>query len=239
MAIPDFVRDDLAKLDLALTDEQVGRLDAYLTHLLETNQQMNLTAVRDADAAWRRLIIDSLTALPWLAAVPAEARVIDVGSGGGMPGIPVAIARPDLQVTLLEATGKKAKFLESCVAKVPLPNVKVLCSRAESAGQDKAHRQQYDAAVCRAVGPMRELLEYTLPLVKVGGVLLAMKGPSLEKELEEASDALHKLGAGEVQVYDAYPPGFEINTVVVQVTKQQATPKQYPRAPGTPRLEPL
>ncbi len=239
MPIPDFVRDDLTRLDLVLSDEQLARLDFYLTHLLETNQHMNLTAVRESEAAWRRLIIDSLTILPWMASIPADARVIDVGSGGGMPGIPLAIARPDLGVTLLEATGKKAKFLESCVAKVPLPNVKVLASRAETAGQDKAHRQQYDVAVCRAVGPLRELLEYTLPLVKVGGVLLAMKGPSLEKELEDASDALHRLGAGEVQVFDAYPPGFEINTVVVQVTKQHQTHKQYPRAPGVPRMEPL
>ncbi len=239
MVIPDFVNDDLAELGIEAPGEMLDQLALYLDHLLAVNQRMNLTAVRDVDAAWRRLVIDSLTLLPALADVAEDAGIIDVGSGGGLPGVPLAITRPDVRMTLLETTGKKARFLESCVAKLSLTNTKVLNSRAETAGQEKEHRQQYDVVVCRGVGPMAELLEYTLPLLKVGGMLLAMKGPKVAEELEQAGDALHVLGGGEIEVIDAYPEGFEINTVIVRVMKIAQTPRTYPRTPGTPRQFPL
>jgi len=239
MSIPPFVHDDLIRLGIEVPPPMLDQLAVYLDHLLTINQQMNLTAVREVDAAWRRLIIDSLTLLPAMEDVPEGAKVIDVGSGGGLPGIPLAITRPDLAVTLLETTGKKARFLESCVVATKLENVKVLNTRAEVAGQDKLHRQQYDVAVCRGVGPMAELLEYTLPLVKVGGMLMAMKGPKVEEELEQSGDALLALGGGEVEVFDAYPEGFDINTVIVRVIKADSTPKMYPRTPGTPRQFPI
>jgi 16S rRNA (guanine527-N7)-methyltransferase len=237
--IPAFVRDDLARLGIALPDEALPTLAKYLALLLGANEQFNLTAIREPEAAWRRHVIDSLTILPGLDQLPAGASVIDVGSGGGLPGIPLAVARPDLTVTLLESTGKKATFLRRCVAETPLPNVKVVQERAEIAGQDRAHRQAYSAVVCRAIGPMREVLEYTLPLAKLGGVVLAMKGPKAEAELDEAADALDTLGAGEIQVFDAYPEGFDQNTVGVSVTKERPTPKAYPRRPGVPRQSPL
>lgn len=237
--IPDFVRDDLARLGIEVPAEMLERLARYLDLLLEANQSINLTAVRERDAAWRRHIVDSLTLLPLLEDLPEDAAVIDVGSGGGLPGVPVAITRPDLRVTLLEATGKKARFLDRCVAEVPLPGCRVLALRAETAGQDPNHRQSYDAAICRAVGPMSELLEYALPLVRVGGRVLAMKGPSVPAELEKAADALAVLGAGELQVVEAYPEGFGLDTVVVSIAKDQPTPREFPRSPGTPRHEPL
>ena len=151
--------------------------------------------------------------------------------------MPLAIVLPALRFTLIEATGKKARFIEQAAA--TLDNVNVVAQRAEDVGQDAHHRQQYDAAICRAVGPMRELLEYTLPLVKVGGILLAMKGPSVEDELELAGDALQTLGGGDVQLIDAYPDGFDIRTVIVGVVKARSTPKDYPRRPGVPRQDPL
>ncbi len=242
MLIPEFVTQELATIDVVLGPRQLELLGRYLDLLLETNKQFNLTAIKDADAAWRRHIIDSLTLLPGLADVESASRVIDVGSGGGLPGIPVAIARPDLSVTLLEATGKKARFLERCAAELPLPNVAVLNLRAESAGRDRDHRERYDVVICRAVGPMAELLEYTLPLVAVGGRLLAMKGPSVERELDAAGDALAILGAGELQVIEAYPPtsqGPAADALIVSVSKENPTPRLYPRAPGMPRQEPL
>jgi 16S rRNA (guanine527-N7)-methyltransferase len=165
--------------------------------------------------------------------------LIDVGSGGGLPGVPLAIARPDIKVTLLEATGKKADFLRRCVAELPLPNARVVNDRAENAGQDKTHRQAYDVVVCRAIGPMREILEYTLPLLRVGGMLLAMKGPKAEQELAEAADALDILGAGDLKVFDAWPEGADQNTVIVSILKDRPTPREYPRKPGVPRQTPL
>jgi 16S rRNA (guanine527-N7)-methyltransferase len=237
--VPQSVRDDLARLDIALPDAALAQLAAYLDLLLDANTRMNLTAIKERDEAWRRHVIDSLTLLPGFEHVQPGAKVIDVGSGGGLPGVPLAIALPDNQFTLLEATGKKARFLEETARALNLNNVRVVNDRAETVGQNRAHREQYDVAVCRAIGPMRELLEYTLPLVKLGGRVLAMKGPKAEQELEEAADAMATLGAGDVKVFDAYPEGFGVNTVIVSLIKERPTPRQFPRLPGVPRHEPL
>ena len=239
--IPGFVVAELGRLALRVppTPEQLTRLARYLDLLLETNQKFNLTGIRDREAAWRRHIIDSLTLLPLLAGVGKNARLMDVGSGGGLPGIPLAITRPDLRMTLLEATGKKARFLAQCVKDIPLPNVTVLNRRAETAGQDSSYREKFDIVVCRAVGPLNEILEYTLPLVHLGGELLAMKGPKVEEELDRAADAMMILGAGELQVIQAYPDDWGMDTVIVRLTKERPTPDAYPRLPGMPRLEPL
>ncbi len=231
-AVPDFVRDDLTKLGIEIPEPMLAALADYLDMLLETNQRMNLTGIRDRDAAWRRHIVDSLTLLAFLADVPEDAKLLDVGSGGGLPGVVLTITRPDVNVSMLEATGKKAVFLRKFCKNV-------IRDRAEAAGQDDAHRGQYDVVTCRAVGPMRELLEYTLPFLRVGGMLLAMKGPSVEEELRDAGDALATLGGGAIEVIDAYPEGFELNTVIVRVMKQEPTPKTYPRLPGVPRQTPL
>ena len=237
--LPPFVRDDLDALGFDLPDPLLDRLAEYLALLLETNQRINLTAVRDVDEAWRRLIIDSLTPLPGLEDFTEGSRVSDVGSGGGLPGIPLAIARPDLAFTLLESTGKKARFLDQAAHDLALDNVTVLPMRAETAGQDPAHRERYDAAVCRAVGPMNVLLELCLPLVKPAGRLLAMKGPKARAELDAAGDAMDRLGAGELAVYDAYPERFDNDLVIIALDKDRATPKKYPRQPGLPKREPL
>ncbi len=135
--VPDFVPATLQRCGVTLDDEQLGLLARYLNMLLETNQRVNLTAVREPDAAWRRLILDSLTLVPGLEPLSAEATLIDIGSGGGLPGIPLAIARPDLRFTLLEATGKKTRFLQQCVDELPLKNTTVLNDRAEPVGQNR------------------------------------------------------------------------------------------------------
>lgn len=237
--VPPSVLDDLRKLCLLVSAHELDLLSAYLSLLLDTNRRVNLTAVRDRAAAWRRHIVDSLTLLPLLQDLSPGSRLIDVGSGGGLPGVPLAITRPDLRVTLLEATGKKARFLETCRRQLPLPNLAVLNARAEEAGQAPSHRERYDLATVRALGPLAELLEYTLPLVRVGGRVLAMKGPAVGQELQAAKHALAELGAGHADVFDAYPPSFAIDSVIVQVTKSRATPRRYPRAPGIPRRRPL
>lgn len=237
--VPEFVRADLRELEVGLAEASLQQLARYLDLLLEANEKVNLTAVREREEAWRRLIVDSLTVLPDLAAFQAWARVVDIGTGGGLPGIPVAIARPELQVTLLEATGKKVRLLEGFIGSLGLKNCRALQGRAEALGQRPEHRAQYDAAVSRAVGAMSAVLEYSLPLVKVGGGVLAMKGPRVEQELEEATEALDELGAGELQVAEAYPPSFENELVVVQVVKDRPTPGAYPRNAGRMRQRPL
>lgn len=239
MSVPAFVPDELQRLGLEAAVETLPRQAQFLDRLLETNQQFNLTAIRDRDTAWRRHIIDSLTLLPFVEDMPAGASLVDVGSGGGMPGVPVAIARVDLRLTLLEATGKKARFLATTISALQIPNSRVVNERAETAGQDPAHRQQYDAACCRAIGPMSQLLEYCMPLIRVGGRLLAMKGPKAESELGDAVRAAESLGAGELGVYDSYVDGFDRESVIIVIEKARPTPRKYPRKPGVPRQSPL
>lgn len=222
---------------IELTDAEREALGRYLWLLLDANRRFNLTAIREPTEAWMRHIFDSLTLLPHLIDSDAKA-IIDVGSGGGLPGIPLAACLGDVQITLLEATGKKARFLEAVAADLSLDHVRVVNERAETAGQDKAHRQRYDIAIARAVGPMRVMLEYTMPLLRGGGRLLAMKGRQAEAELDEAGDALMILGDGEVEVFDAV--GDESgDAVIVVVTKHGPTPKAYPRRPGEPKTNPL
>jgi 16S rRNA (guanine527-N7)-methyltransferase len=229
-------------IGVSVSTEQARLLAAYLDLLLETNKQFNLTAIKEPLLAWDRHIFDSLSIVPAAMASPALSEpvtsIIDVGSGGGLPGIPLAIMLPDVGVTLLEATGKKARFLRTVADTLNLRNIAVLNDRAEVVGQDKAHRQRYDVATARAVGPLNVLLEFTMPLVKVGGRVLAMKGKAAETELEQAADALMLLGGGEVNVYEALP-GFEDEAVIIEILKTQQTPRAYPRRPGTPKIEPL
>jgi 16S rRNA (guanine527-N7)-methyltransferase len=237
--IPEFVPQHLQAIGVEITDEQLQLLAAYLHLMLETNKQFNLTAIREPEEAWKRHIIDSLTLVPGLIEWPENSTLIDVGTGGGLPGIPIAIAIPKLKVTLLETTGKKANFCKRVAEELGLKNIVVINNRAETLGQNKLYREQFDMAVSRAVGPMRILLEFMLPLVKVGGWMYALKGPALEQELADAGDALTKLGAGEIVAVEAYPDGFDNHSVVVGIEKADRTPKTYPRLPGIPKQQPL
>ena len=209
------------------------RLARYLELLLEANQRFNLTAITDPAQAWVRHILDSLTLVPLIAA--AEARIIlDVGSGGGLPGIPLAIVLPQVRFTLLEATGKKARFLQEAIATLGLSNAAVVNDRAEIVGQDhQHHREQYDIVMARAVGRLPVLLELTVPFAKVGGLVLAMKGEQAGSEIADAKQALHLLHA---HVIDRRPTG---TGVIVVIEKQRKTPRIYPRAPGDPKRVPL
>ena len=244
MSIPDFVHDDLQALGFLVPAEMLEKLEAYLDMVLRANQTTNLTAIRHREQAWSRLIVDSLTPLPGL---PPEAggagrdavKLIDIGTGAGLPGVPLSIARPDIEVALVEATGKKAAFLQSVIDELGLDRTRVVQERAENVGQDAAHRAKYDVAVSRAVGPLPVVLEYSLPMLKVGGKVLAMKGPKAEAELRDSGDALAKLGGGEIAVIEAYPESFDNELVIVSVIKQSTTPKDYPRLPGLPKKMPL
>lgn len=240
-------------LGIAFEPEDLERLERYLGLLLATNEKFNLTAVTDPQEVWTRHVLDSLTLLPMLAsAEPAEGapagpagkgkpaeptplRVIDIGSGGGLPGIPLAITYPTARFTLVDATGKKATFLREAVKTLGLANVRVLCARAEVLGQDRKapHREHYDVAMARAVGPMATLAEYLVPLVRQGGVALAIKGQKAAEEMEAAAEALGLLGAVHVETVET-PTGR-----VVVLEKTIRTPWLYPRANGEPKRVPL
>ncbi len=208
------------------------RLGRFLKLLLEANTHFNLTAITDPDEAWMRHIYDGLTLVPHF--VSAEAtKVLDIGSGGGVPGIPLAIVLPSVQFTLLESTGKKATYLRETVERLELGNVTVINDRAEAIGATKDLRERYDIVTARAVGKLNVLLELTVPFAKVGGHVLAIKGERAADEIIEAKQALHVLHCA---VVDA---SRTLTGTIVSIEKLRKSPRIYPRRPGEPKRVPL
>jgi 16S rRNA (guanine527-N7)-methyltransferase len=231
-ATPAFL-DAIAELGVEFEAGDLDRLGRYLATLEEANRQFNLTRIVDPDEAWMRHIYDSLTLLPIISGVEAGS-VCDVGSGGGVPGIPLAICLPDVPFTLVESTGKKARFCASAAEICGCANVRVVNERAETVGQMREeHRESYDVVVARAVGAMAVVAELTVPLTAVGGLTLLIKGAKADEELKAAGGALRTLGAAYI---DTLPT--ETGRIVV-LEKQRTTPRIYPRRPGDPKREPL
>jgi len=226
-------------LGLSFAPGDVERLGVYLSLLLDANTRMNLTAIRDTEEAWDKHIYDALTLVPVLAGVSADGgqppSVIDVGSGGGIPGLVLACVMPGVRFTLLDATGKKCAFLRETADRLGLSNVAVAHDRAERAGAHPGgpHRAEHDAVVSRAVGRMAMLLELTVPLAKVGGLVVLTKGQKAEEELGEAKRALHMLHAAHAGTVNT-----ETGRVVV-IEKLRQTPRAYPRSDGEPKRAPL
>lgn len=211
-------------MDQDSRDELLGR---YVDLLLEANRRMNLTRIVDRDEAMSKHVADAMTVLPL---IPESAkRLADVGSGGGVPGIPVAIARPDLQIVLIESTRKKAEFLRTVACELELGNVTVDDRRAEQVGRSAA-RETFDVVVARAVATLDWLAEWCLPLARVGGVMLAMKGPKVAEELPLAKRAISLLGGGEAAVHPVELPGAS-GHVIVEIRKLRRTDPKYPRDP--------
>ncbi len=242
--IPDPVRarakdflDDSTGEGAAILD----RMARFVDLLLETNERMNLVRAKDLDEVWERHVFDSLSLLPWVDALDDQGvtgAVLDLGSGGGFPGIPLALARPNRRFVLVEATLKKADFLKSAVESLEIKNVQVFSKRAEDLGRDPSTRERYPLVVSRAVARMSVLLELALPLVEVGGVFLAMKGEKAEDELVGAKQALRLLGGeASIEPLDELFPGRK--ACVVQVDKVKRTQLAYPRPAGIPERKPL
>ncbi len=209
------------------------KLREYALLLAQANTRLNLTALRDPGHLWKRHIEESIRLGPWL---PRKGLVMDLGSGGGAPGIPLAIVCPGVRMVLMEATGKKATFLRAAVRDLDLGNTVVLEGRAETWGRSSEHRGRYDVIVARAVAALPELLELAVPFLKIGGCLLAIKGARVREEIVAAAGALRALGARLAEV--ARPDGAA-DPLVVRIHKTAATPDLYPRRPGMPRKRPL
>lgn len=217
-----------------------GRIARYHTLLCGWNARMNLTGDTDFAVAADRLYADSLAPLRLEGLFPQGASLIDVGSGAGFPGLPLAIARPDLQVTLLDALGKRVNFLAAVVEDLGLENVRLVHARAEDGGRDPAHRERYDVAVARAVAPLPVLCELLLPFVRVGGHMGCYKGPAAGAELEAGARAAKLLGGGAISALPVdIPSQPEWRHCVLLCQKEQKTVRQYPRKAGTPGREPL
>ncbi|CAA9424141.1 MAG: 16S rRNA (guanine(527)-N(7))-methyltransferase [uncultured Phycisphaerae bacterium] len=225
-----------ARANVTLSEAQHAQLARYLDLLLDANQRMNLTRITDRAAAEVQHVGDALTVLPFLPAAGAI-RLADVGSGGGVPGIPLAIARPDARVMLVESTKKKAAFLKQAAAELGLSNVSVSEWRAEDVGRSNS-RETFDVAVARAVATLDWLAEWCLPLAKPGGRLLAMKGARAAEEVPAAARAIKLLGGGPAVVHPVDLPGSE-HRVIVEVPKVARTADRFPRPATQAKGKPL
>lgn len=212
----------------------------YRERLLSERDRAGLTSLTDPEAIERRHFGESLALLEALeTASMLKSPVIDVGSGAGFPGLPMKIARPDLEMALLEATGKKAAFLTALVKELGLAGVNVINARAEDLGRDPVYRGEAALVVARAVAPLRVLLELTLPLLRLGGVLATPKGSGAQREVREAATALEALGGEIVSVQRLSVPAPGVTPTLVLVRKMRPTPERYPRRTGIPAKRPL
>ncbi len=228
---------------IVFDDGDVEKLGLYLAMLMHANTRMNLTAIRDEAEAWDKHIFDSLTLVPVMSELEDEASVIDIGSGGGLPGIPLAIVMPKVWFTLMDATKKKIEYLDQVIDGIGLKNVRAINARAEQLGIDRgekthdgrkgAHREHYDLVMARGVGQIAMLAELTVPLAKIGGLILMTKGQKAEQELIDAKAALHMLHTNHAGTIET-PTGK-----IVVLEKQRKTPRDYPRRDGEPKRAPL
>ncbi len=214
------------------------KLEQYRNLLLEWNEHVNLTAITDPEEIRIKHFEDSLTCLK-TDLFASGVKVIDVGTGAGFPGLPLAMARPDISVTLLDSLKKRLLFLDEVIRQTDTKNAVTVHARAEDGGRDKKLREQFDIVVSRAVSRLSVLCEYTLPYLKVGGTLIAMKGPSAEEELAEAKNAISVLGGGEVTLQKTALEDESLSHCLVLIKKVRPTPTTYPRKAGTPTKNPL
>lgn len=222
----------------SICPEQLQAFTAYYELLVDWNTRINLTAITEPEQVAVKHMIDSVSCHD-PAVFFAGARVIDVGTGAGFPGLPLKIFQPDLQLTLLDSLNKRVKFLQTVADALLLPDIAVIHARAEEGARSKAYREMFDVAVSRAVARLPVLCEYCLPFVKVGGYFVALKGMQYGAEAEEAKKAVFLLGGKIEQIRPIKLPGLEDTRAVIYIKKVKKTPAVYPRKAGTPEKNPL
>jgi 16S rRNA (guanine527-N7)-methyltransferase len=227
-----------AMLDLRLSARQRANFQTYAEELARWSRRFNLSAITDPYGIEIKHFLDSLTCLRVLG-LACSGRLVDIGSGAGFPGLPLKIACPKLEVTLVEATGKKAEFCRHVIECLSLGGIDVEHARAEDFGRVAGRRQSYDWAVARAVAPLPTLTEYLLPMLKIGGRAVAQKGETGPSEAHEADEALRILGGRVSQLIPIELPGVAETRYLVVIDKLAATPAKYPRRAGMPLKRPL
>ncbi|HIV02852.1 MAG TPA: 16S rRNA (guanine(527)-N(7))-methyltransferase RsmG, partial [Candidatus Aphodoplasma excrementigallinarum] len=222
------LQEGLRRLGLDSGEAVIAQFLTYYELLVSYNKKVNLTAITAPEEVAVKHFLDSVALLA-LFDLPRGARVVDVGTGAGFPGLPLKIVRPDIDLTLVDALGKRVTFLRMCADTLGLTQVTCLHARAEELGKKAEHREQYDVAVSRAVANLATLSEYCLPLVRLGGTFAALKGPAAPQELSGAKNAIAVLGGGNACIKLAEIADAELKHAVVLVDKIGHTPPKYPR----------
>ena len=229
-----------AELSLTLTETQKEQFYQYYEMLIEWNKVMNLTAITELSEVVTKHFVDSLLLVKVLKDIDQKPyHVVDVGTGAGFPGIPLKIAFPNLQITLLDSLNKRVGFLNEVIKALGLTDITAVHGRAEDFGRDAKHREQYDLCVSRAVANMSTLSEYCLPLVKKDGLFIPYKSGKVVEEAKQAESAVKKLGGEMNPVITHILPGTDVERTFIPVKKVGITAKKYPRKAGLPSKEPL
>lgn len=223
---------------MKLTEEQNLKLEKYMEGILSWNEKVNLTNITDPAEFRIKHNADSLMCVDFPEFQSAK-NVIDVGTGGGFPGIPLAVYAPDKNFTLLDSLNKRLKIIDELAGSLDISNITLVHGRAEDIARTKEHREKYDLCVSRAVSNLATLSEYCLPFIKVGGYLLAYKGPGAEQEAEDAAKALKILGGRLVGIRETTMEEYGLDHRILVIEKVRNTPKTYPRKAGTPLKDPL
>ena len=232
-----YLINTLSKWNFVLTEEKINQLDKYYELLIEKNKVMNLTAITDFDEVIVKHFADSLSICTVL---PEDVKTVcDLGTGAGFPGIPMAIAYPNLKFTLIDSLNKRIKFLQEVVDTLELKNVELVHARAEEAGKNKIFRESFDLVVSRAVANISTLSEYCLPLVKLDGYFISFKSGDITEEINQSGSAITKLGGKLKKPILFTLPETDISRSFLIINKIKSTPKAYPRKAGTPSKEPL
>ena len=225
----DLMKSSLNEVGRLFSTEEYDKFIRYMELLKEWNEKVNLTAITEDQEIITKHFIDSLKVFKFRPLEDAES-IIDVGTGAGFPGLPIKIVNPAVKLTLLDSLNKRLNFLKEVVTELKLEDVKFVHSRAEDGGRNPELREMYDIAISRAVGNMTLLSELCLPYVKVGGYFIALKGPSVEEEVNEAKHAISLLGGKLEEIMDVEIEGTDLNHKLVIIKKIKNTPNTYPRS---------
>lgn len=234
----DYLVKTLSSWNFDISDEQINKLDIFYEMLIEKNKVMNLTAITDFDEVLIKHFADSISICQVLDNDKVS-NAIDLGTGAGFPGIPLAIMFPNIQFTLMDSLNKRILFLQEVVDALHLTNVSLVHGRAEEAGRNKLYREQFDLCVSRAVANIATLSEYCLPFVKVGGQFISYKSGDVKEEIDNSGSAINRLGGDIADSFFFTLPDTDINRSFILIDKVKNTPKAYPRKAGTPSKEPL
>ena len=223
---------------MILTEKQRSTLEKYMEGILTWNEKVNLTNITDPAEFRIKHNADSLMCVDFPEFQEAES-VIDVGTGGGFPGIPLAVYAPDKHFTLLDSLNKRLRIIDELAGELEINNITLVHGRAEDIAKKPEHREKYDLCVSRAVSNLATLSEYCLPFIRVGGYLLAYKGPGAEEEAKDAEKALKILGGSIIDIRQTSMEEYGLDHRILVIKKVRNTPKAYPRKAGTPLREPL